>query len=65
MLDTLWHMRHSSLRSESVFISDSSRDKAVIARFSDDSICYEKEQIDGVIQNSRIAKSRHHSTGAW
>ena len=62
---TLLNVRYSSLRAVSVLVSDSFRDKVVTARFSDDSIGHEHEQLDGVIQNSRITTSRYHSNETW
>ena len=35
------------------FIPDSSRDNAIVVRFSDASFCQEQEQLDGVTQNSK------------
>ena len=58
---TLWNMRYASLRAVSILISDSSWDRAVTARFSDDSKCHEQEQLDGVTQNPWNTTSRHHS----
>ena len=64
MLETiLWNILHAPLQAVPILISDCLRDQAVIARFSDDSICYEQEQLDAVIQNSGITTSRCNSTG--
>ena len=50
---TLWNTRYSYLREVSILNSKSSWDTVVITRFSDDTICYEQEQLEGVTQNPR------------
>ena len=58
---TLWNTRYSSLRTLSVLISDSSGDRAVFARFSDDSICVNRNIS---MQSSRTPESQQADIAA-